>query len=67
MYLGVHWLGDILNGWLFGIAIFCLVVLFKEPLNSFLSERSIHKNQVYIGLALFGFIVMIISRSIIFS
>ena len=62
MYLGVHWFGDILTGWLFGIAILSLMVLFKEPLNSFLSEREINKNQIYIGLALFGFIVMIITE-----
>jgi membrane-associated phospholipid phosphatase len=62
MYLGVHWFGDILTGWLFGITILCLVVLLKEPLNSFLSDQSITKNQIYIGLAIFGLIVMLITE-----
>ena len=60
MYLGVHWFGDILTGWLFGIIILTITWIFEEPLNSFLSKHDVV--YIYLGLAFFGFIVMILTQ-----
>jgi membrane-associated phospholipid phosphatase len=60
MYLGVHWFGDILTGWLFGIIILLLVWIFEEPLRSYISKYNII--TIYLGLALFGFVVMIFTE-----
>ena len=61
IYLGVHWLGDVLTGWLFGITILLLVWILEEPLNSFVSKYNII--YFYLGLAIFGLIVMILTET----
>jgi hypothetical protein len=60
IYLGVHWLGDVLTGWLFGITILLFVWILEEPLKSFISKYDII--YVYLGLAIFGLIVMILTE-----
>ncbi len=62
MYLGVHWLGDILTGWLFGIIILLLVWMLEEPLNSYLSNLKYDISVIYIGLAIFGLVMMILTE-----
>ncbi len=60
IYLGVHWLGDVLTGWLFGIALLLIVWMLEDPLHSFLEERNVM--YIYLGLALFGLLAMIITE-----
>ena len=60
IYLGVHWLGDVLTGWLFGITILLLVWILEEPITSFVSKYNII--HFYLGLAIFGLIVMILTE-----
>jgi len=60
MYLGVHWFGDVLTGWLFGIVILVLVWIFEQPLRSSLSKYN--PMIIYLGLALVSLIIMIFSE-----
>lgn len=60
IYLGVHWLGDVITGWLFGIIILLLVLILEEPLSSFISNYNIV--YFYLGLAAFGFLVIILTE-----
>ncbi|MFX1321937.1 MAG: phosphatase PAP2 family protein [Promethearchaeota archaeon] len=60
IYLGVHWLGDVITGWLFGIIILLLVWILEEPLNSFVSKYNVI--YFYLGLAIFGLTVMIFTE-----
>lgn len=60
IYLGVHWLGDILTGWLFGTIILILIWIFDEPLRSRLTRYK--PFIIYLGMAIFGFIVMILTE-----
>ena len=62
IYLGVHWLGDILTGWMFGIALLLIVTLATEPLKEFFSTHNIHSQQLYIGLTILGFITLILTE-----
>jgi membrane-associated phospholipid phosphatase len=60
IYLGVHWLGDVIVGWLFGIIILLLVWILEEPLTSFVSKYNC--THFYLGLAVFGLIIMIFTE-----
>ena len=60
MYLGVHWLGDILTGWLFGIATLLLVWMFEKPLNKLFSR--INMLYIYVGIAVVGALLMILTQ-----
>jgi len=60
IYLGVHWLGDVLIGWLFGIVILALVLILEEPFKS-IAERH-NTTSIYLGFALLGFIILIINE-----
>jgi len=60
MYLGVHWFGDILTGWLFAFIILSTAWMIGEYLQKFYSEKNLI--LFYIGLALFGFIFLIITQ-----
>ncbi|MFX1411648.1 MAG: phosphatase PAP2 family protein [Promethearchaeota archaeon] len=60
VYLGVHWIGDIFTGWLFGVIILFSVWIFQEPISSFVSKYNIF--YVYLGLAIFGFVVLILTE-----
>jgi len=56
IYLGVHWLGDILTGWLFGIIVLLFVWMVEEPLRHFLSK--VNPIYIYIGIAILGGVMM---------
>ncbi len=60
MYLGVHWLGDILTGWLFGIIILLLAWMFEKSLTTFLSR--INMLYFYIAIAVLGALLMILTQ-----
>ncbi|MFX0057477.1 MAG: phosphatase PAP2 family protein [Candidatus Heimdallarchaeota archaeon] len=60
IYLGVHWFGDVLTGWLFGIAILSLVWILEEPIRDFISR---HKIPIfYLILIIIGLILMILTE-----
>ncbi len=67
LYLRVHWMGDILMGWSFGFTILLSVSLFKEPIDSYLSKQNVSSNQIYIGMAIFGFLLMIITETVYYE
>ncbi|MFO7797804.1 MAG: phosphatase PAP2 family protein [Promethearchaeati archaeon] len=59
MYLGVHWLGDILTGWLFGLIVLLLANIIEH------SEIKLGKNKnfnINIFLIVFGFIALILTE-----
>jgi membrane-associated phospholipid phosphatase len=59
IYLGVHWVGDILTGWLFGIIILLLVYIFEDKIQDFRNKYNVI--YIYLGLAILGLLVMIIT------
>jgi len=61
IYLGVHWLGDVLTGWLFGIIILNIAWILELQIKT--TERKYNKTIVYLSLALFGFILMILTET----
>ncbi|NHJ02504.1 MAG: phosphatase PAP2 family protein [Candidatus Heimdallarchaeota archaeon] len=61
IYLGVHWLYNVLTGWMFGLALLIIVVFITEPLKRFITTQNLTQNQLFIGLAFFGFIFMILT------
>ena len=60
IYLGVHWFGDILSGWFFGIIVLLMAWIFEDPLRNFLSR--VNMLYIYIGLAVFGLLLMIFTQ-----
>ncbi|MHA1491139.1 MAG: phosphatase PAP2 family protein [Promethearchaeota archaeon] len=60
IYLGVHWLGDVLTGWLFGMVILLIAWMLENPLQSFLEERKMI--YIYLGLAVFGLVMIIFTE-----
>jgi membrane-associated phospholipid phosphatase len=60
IYLGVHWLGDIITGWLFGIIILIFVLIFEENIQNFTNKHNVL--YIYLGLAALGLIVMILTE-----
>lgn len=56
MYLGVHWLGDILTGWLFGTIVLLFVWMMEEPIKSIMSQ--INPIYIYIGITILGGLMM---------
>ncbi len=56
MYLGVHWLGDILTGWLFGFIVLLIVWMIEEPIKNIMSK--INPVYVYIGIVIIGGLMM---------
>ncbi|MFX1566914.1 MAG: phosphatase PAP2 family protein [Promethearchaeota archaeon] len=59
IYLGVHWVGDVLTGWFFGIVILLLAYIFEDKIQDFTNKYNIV--YLYIGLAVLGLLVMIIT------
>lgn len=59
MYLGVHWFGDILTGWLFGLIIISGASLFEQFK---IEQDKIFK--IYLLIAFFGFIALIFTEFI---
>lgn len=60
IYIGVHWLGDVVSGWAVGL--FLLIVLWKleKPTRSALSKQN--PNLLYLGLVIFGVGAMILTE-----
>jgi hypothetical protein len=60
MYLGVHWFGDVLAGWLFGVLILDAMLLLEPTIKKFTNK---HDNTlIYLGIAFIGLIVMILTE-----
>lgn len=59
MYLGVHWFGDVLTGWLFGIIILDGMLIFEEPLKKVANKFD--NTLIYLGIAATGLIIMLLS------
>ncbi|MBD3406336.1 MAG: phosphatase PAP2 family protein [Candidatus Lokiarchaeota archaeon] len=63
IYLGVHFLGDVLLGWLIGFLIVILLLYLQEPLNNFVAEQNyVH---LYILLFVFGLAATVFSTYIL--
>ncbi|MFX1556464.1 MAG: phosphatase PAP2 family protein [Promethearchaeota archaeon] len=60
MYLGVHWFGDVLTGWLFGITILLLIWILEGPIRKFVSRYNI--SIFYLVLIIIGFVMMILTE-----
>ncbi len=58
VYLGVHYLGDILIGWTIGFATVAVLYFAQEPLEKVLAQYSLE--QKYGALFLFGFALLLI-------
>jgi len=52
IYLGVHWLGDVLSGWAIGLVLLIVLWKLEEPTHSALSKWN--PNLPYFGLVIFG-------------
>ena len=61
IYLGVHWFGDVLAGWLFGIIILDVVLLIEAPIKNFVSRYKIL--HIYLGLAIIGLGIMLLTET----
>ena len=63
IYLGVHWLGDVLAGWGIGIVIVTLVWRFEGPIAKYFSRYNTY--YLYMGLALLGGVAIILTEIIL--
>jgi membrane-associated phospholipid phosphatase len=63
IYLGVHYLEDVLLGWTIGILTVVFLVVAEKPLTSFFSQ--IKEDYLYLLLFLFGFIATLVSTYIL--
>lgn len=60
LYLGVHWFGDVLTGWLFGLIILIIVLSLEDNIRTFIAKFNI--TYIYLGLAVLGLVVMILTE-----
>ena len=61
MYLGVHWFGDVLTGWLFGIIILDVILILETPIKNFVSKHNII--IIYLGIAILGLVLMLLTET----
>jgi len=62
VYIGVHWLGDVVAGWAVGILLLIALWRLEEPIHSFLSKYN--PNLQYLGLVIFGLGAMILTEAL---
>ena len=62
VYIGVHWLGDVVAGWAVGILILIAIWKLEEPTRSFLSRHN--PNLQYLGLVIFGLGALILTETL---
>jgi hypothetical protein len=60
VYVGVHWLGDVLLGWVVGLLLLIVLWRLEEPTQSVLSKYN--PITLYLGLALSGLAAMILTE-----
>ncbi len=60
IYIGVHWLGDVLFGWIVGLLLLMVLWRLEEPTQSVLSKYN--PNIMYLGLVVFGIVAMILTE-----
>lgn len=60
IYIGVHWLGDVVLGWAVGLLLLFLLLRLEVPARSFLMKYK--PILLYFGLIVFGLISMIITE-----
>lgn len=60
IYIGVHWLGDVVIGWAVGLLLLFLLLRLEVPARSFLMKYK--PILLYFGLIVFGLISMIITE-----
>jgi hypothetical protein len=63
IYLGVHYLEDVLLGWTIGIITVVVLVIVEKPLCNFLSE--VRNDYLYLMLFLFGLLATVVSSFIL--
>jgi len=62
VYIGVHWLGDVVAGWAVGILLLIALWRLEEPSRSFLSKYN--PNLQYLGLVIFGLGALILTETL---
>jgi hypothetical protein len=62
VYIGVHWLGDVIAGWAVGILLLIAMWKLEEPTRSFLSKYN--QNLQYLGLVIFGLGALILTETL---
>jgi membrane-associated phospholipid phosphatase len=60
IYIGVHWLGDIILGWAVGLLLLIVLWRLEEPTRSVLSKYN--PDMLYLGLVVFGLVAMILTE-----
>lgn len=63
VYIGVHWMGDVLLGWTVGAILIFLVWRFQKPMESYLTNYS--RDLLYLLLVVFGIVVTVLTELII--
>jgi membrane-associated phospholipid phosphatase len=62
VYIGVHWLGDVVAGWAVGILLLIALWKLEEPTRSFVSKYN--PNLQYLGLVIFGLAALILTETL---
>ena len=60
VYIGVHWLGDVVAGWAIGFLLLIVLWKLEEPMRSTLSKYN--TNLTYLGLVIFGLCATILTE-----